>query len=192
MRVNGRRVDLEIQVADENDYPERSLLYWAREYSSALPEGGACLDLPDVIIISILDFRLFNCESRFSRFQALEVTRHELLASKLDLRYYEPGKLSEANSSCGELKLFKAKTEAELRRLEEMDANRATGDSSVQASRRVSRVPRAGAVAHPVRRKRRQCGEGETSPHFLFSRGKLKLVFKAKTEAELRQRRGSR
>ena len=30
MTVNGQRVDLEIQVDDEGDYPERSLYYWAR------------------------------------------------------------------------------------------------------------------------------------------------------------------
>ncbi len=40
MTVNGQRVDLEIQVSDEGDYPERALYYWAREYSSALVEGG--------------------------------------------------------------------------------------------------------------------------------------------------------
>jgi predicted transposase/invertase (TIGR01784 family) len=39
MTVNGQRVDLEVQVEDDGDYPERSLYYWAREYSSALPAG---------------------------------------------------------------------------------------------------------------------------------------------------------
>jgi hypothetical protein len=34
-------VDLEIQVKDEHDYPERSLFNWAREYSTALGEGAA-------------------------------------------------------------------------------------------------------------------------------------------------------
>ena len=32
MVVNGRLVDLEIQVANEGDYPERVMLYWAREF----------------------------------------------------------------------------------------------------------------------------------------------------------------
>ncbi|MDR2733828.1 MAG: Rpn family recombination-promoting nuclease/putative transposase [Spirochaetota bacterium] len=31
MIVDGQRVDLEIQVKDEHDYPERSLYYWARQ-----------------------------------------------------------------------------------------------------------------------------------------------------------------
>jgi predicted transposase/invertase (TIGR01784 family) len=60
--VNGQKVNLEVQVADEGDYPERSLYYWAREYSSALPAGNTTYSsLPRVIIISIVDFPLFDC-----------------------------------------------------------------------------------------------------------------------------------
>ena len=39
MLVEGQRVDLEIQVYDEGNYPERSLYYWAREFSTALVGG---------------------------------------------------------------------------------------------------------------------------------------------------------
>ena len=30
MMINGQKVDLEVQVSDEGNYPERSLFYWAR------------------------------------------------------------------------------------------------------------------------------------------------------------------
>ena len=39
MTVNGQRVDLEVQVCNEGDYPERVMYYWAREFSSALLTG---------------------------------------------------------------------------------------------------------------------------------------------------------
>ncbi|MDR1262012.1 MAG: Rpn family recombination-promoting nuclease/putative transposase, partial [Oscillospiraceae bacterium] len=58
MTVNEQRVDLEIQVIDEGNYPERTLYYWAREYSSALKEGGNYAELPRVVVISIMDFKL--------------------------------------------------------------------------------------------------------------------------------------
>ena len=61
MTVNGQRVDLEVQVEDRGDYPERSLYYWAREYSSALPAGEDFCGLPRTIVISILAFPLFRC-----------------------------------------------------------------------------------------------------------------------------------
>src|SRR5215469_4333527 len=46
MTVDGQRVNLEIQVRNEGDFPERVLYYWAREYSTALTEGSDYRDLP--------------------------------------------------------------------------------------------------------------------------------------------------
>jgi predicted transposase/invertase (TIGR01784 family) len=80
MTVDGRRVNIEVQVADEGDYPERSLYHWAREYSSALQEGNPYSSLPRVIIISIVDFPMFDCVEYHSKFMALEVNRHTLLS----------------------------------------------------------------------------------------------------------------
>jgi predicted transposase/invertase (TIGR01784 family) len=122
MKMNGQRVDLEIQVDDEGDYPERSLYYWAREYSSGLHEGEDYIDLPKTVIISIVTFNLFKCADFRSEFQALEVKRHELLTDKMRLCYFELGKLPKIIGADDELKLwlslFKAKTEEDLRRIE--------------------------------------------------------------------------
>lgn len=63
MVVNGQRVDLEIQVCNEGDYPERVMYYWAREFSSALPTGQSYSMLPRTIVISITDFSLLNAEN---------------------------------------------------------------------------------------------------------------------------------
>jgi len=45
MTVDGQRTDLEVQVDNEGDYPERTLFYWAREYSTALPTGEKYAEL---------------------------------------------------------------------------------------------------------------------------------------------------
>jgi predicted transposase/invertase (TIGR01784 family) len=95
MVVDGQRVDLEVQVRDEGDFPERTLFYWAREYSSALPAGGEYHDLPRVVIISIMAFSLFDCEDFHSEFQALEISRHTPLTDKMSLHYFELPKLPE-------------------------------------------------------------------------------------------------
>jgi len=91
MIVDGQRVDLEIQVNDEGDYPERSLYYWAREFSTGLSEG----------------------EEFHSEFQALEVTRHTQLTDKMSLHYYElpklPDSINVGNYKELWLKLFKMK-----------------------------------------------------------------------------------
>ena len=62
MTVNGQRVDLEVQVSNEGDYPDRVMYYWAREFSSALLTGQGYSTLPRTIVISIIDFILFECE----------------------------------------------------------------------------------------------------------------------------------
>ena len=36
MTVNGQRIDLEVQVENEGNYPERSLFIWAKEYSTGI------------------------------------------------------------------------------------------------------------------------------------------------------------
>jgi predicted transposase/invertase (TIGR01784 family) len=127
MTVDGRRVDLEIQVRDEHDFPERTLFHGAREYSTALGEGKTYIELPRVIIVSIVSFKLFDCEEYRSEFQMLEVTRHTRLTDRLALIFFELQKLPKEVSADDEsrlwLKLFDAETEEELRQIEAMGAS---------------------------------------------------------------------
>ena len=125
MTVNGQHVDLEVQVNNENDYPERTLFYWARDYSTALGTGQEYIKLPRTVIISIINFELFDCEEFHSQFEALEVTRHTRLTDRMCLHYFELPKVPFSDSVGNELKLwlslFKADTEEELTRLEELE-----------------------------------------------------------------------
>ena len=125
MVVDGQRVDLEIQVNNEGDYPERSLYYWAREFSTALNEGQNYIELPRTIVINIIAFKLFDCEDFHSEFRVLEVTRHTQLTDKMSLHYYELPKLPAAIDAGNErelwLRLFKADTEEELSIIEALE-----------------------------------------------------------------------
>ena len=125
MTVEGQRVDLEIQVNDEGDYPERSLFYWAREYSTALGEGDDYSLLPRTIIISIVGFTLFDCTEFHSEYQALEVKRHTPLTDKMSLHYFELPKLPALErAEYGKelwLALFNAETEEELAKIEALE-----------------------------------------------------------------------
>jgi predicted transposase/invertase (TIGR01784 family) len=125
MILDGQRVDLEVQVANEGDYPERSLFYWARVYSNALGEGEEYAKLPRTVIIRIVDFKLFDCAEVHSEFQPLEVTRHTPLTDKQSLHYFELPKLPEtvdAEDNLGLwLALFNAETEEELKQIEAME-----------------------------------------------------------------------
>ena len=125
MIVNGQCIDLEVQVANEGDYPERVMYYWAREFSSSLATGESYSTLPRTIVISIIDFNLFNCTEYYSFFQALEVTRHTLLSDKMGFQFFEltklPGNIDEKDSLLLWLSLFKANTEEELEKIRAME-----------------------------------------------------------------------
>ena len=125
MVVNGQKANLEVQVDNEGDYAERSLFYWARLFSSALKAGQEYKTLPRVIIISILDFVMFDCAEYRSEFLPLEVKRHELLSDKLVMMYFEVRKLPKDIDQKNELELmlslFCAKTEEDLKQLEGLE-----------------------------------------------------------------------
>ena len=125
MIVDGRKIDLEMQVSDDaGDYPTRSLYYWAREFSSSLKAGEDYIDLPQTIVISILGYNQFSCAEYYSEYQALEVTRYNALTDKFCLKYYELLKLPELTDTNDELRLwltlFNAKTEDDLKRIESL------------------------------------------------------------------------
>jgi predicted transposase/invertase (TIGR01784 family) len=143
MVVDGQRVNLEVQVADEGDYPERSLYHWAREYSSALQSGCPYSSLPRVIIVSIVDFPLFGCPEYHSEFRPLEVRRRELLSDRMAMHYFEVRKLPEDVDVANELELmlslFRARTEEDLRRLEELEVPIMT--QAIEAYREITVSP---------------------------------------------------
>ena len=143
MTVNKQRIDLEVQVDDEGDYPERSLFHWAREYSNSLPKGGKYADLPRTIIISIIDFKQFACDDYYSEFQALEVRRYEPLSDKFSLYFFELPKLPEAIKTDNGLELwlslFKAKTEEDLQIIEALEVSEM--NEAIQAYRHITVTP---------------------------------------------------
>jgi len=123
MIVDGKQVNLEVQVEDEGNYPERCMFHWAKMYVGSLPSGKDFSLLPQTIVISIMGFEYFDCEEVHSEFAVMEVKRHEFLSDKQKYHFFELPKLpnvdlidtkSEKDSW---LALFNAETEEELEQL---------------------------------------------------------------------------
>ena len=125
MVVNGQLVDLEIQICNEGDYIERVMFYWARDFSSAIPAGGRYAELPRTLVISIMDFSLFNCAEYHSFFQPLEVNRHELMSDKMGFHFFElpklPGEIDGSDKLSLWLALFNASTEEDLEKIKALE-----------------------------------------------------------------------
>ena len=143
MIVDGQRVNLEIQVHDQGDYPERALFHWARVYSTALPRGKDYLELPRTVIISIVDFCLFECAEYHSEFQPLEVTRHEPLSDRMSLHFFElrklPAEIRREDMLLLWLSLFNAETEEELGQISSLEVP--VMEQAISAYRRITVTP---------------------------------------------------
>jgi len=143
MTVNGQQIDLEVQVDDEGDFPERSLYYWAREYSSALKKGMPYSQLPKTIVIGIVDFKMFDCEEFHSQIGALEVNRHTLFSDKFGMHFFElpkiPKKVSKDDKLHLWLSLFNARTEEELKQIEELEVPEM--EQAIQAYKHITVTP---------------------------------------------------
>jgi len=60
LEVDEKAIDVEIQIDDEKNYRERSLYYWSDLFINALGKGQDYGNLPQTILINILDFNLFE------------------------------------------------------------------------------------------------------------------------------------
>ena len=123
MMVDSRQVNIEVQVEDEGNYPERCMFHWAKMYAGSLPSGKDFSLLPQTIVISIMGFEYFDCEAVHSEFAVMEVKRHELLSDKQKYHFFELPKLPnvEQIDATSEkdlwLALFNAETQEELAQL---------------------------------------------------------------------------
>ena len=82
---NGELINLEMQVVNEGNWPERSTYYACRNYSN-LNKGDDYEDIMPVYQIGLLDFTLFEEHPKFySRYQLSEVDDHYVYNDKFTI-----------------------------------------------------------------------------------------------------------
>ena len=89
MDVDGKTVNVEMQINYEPDFRERTLFYWSKLYSDELRTGDEYGTLKRTVCINLIDFNLFNCEDYHSHFRVMETSRHEVLTDKLAIHFFE-------------------------------------------------------------------------------------------------------
>ena len=111
-----KMLDLELQVADEKNWTERSLYYACRNYTS-LVKGGNYREAMPSIHIGLLDFTLFkNYEKFYATYKLLEETDYYPYTDKLQIGVVDLTRIDLATPEDQEYnidkwaKLFKAKT----------------------------------------------------------------------------------
>ena len=128
--IDGRLVNIEMQVNRETDFNERTLFYWSKLYSEELKESEPYSTLKQTICINIINFNQFSCPEYHSHFKVLETERHEVLSEKFSIHFFELKKLKSAakNKPMEDwLNLINAETEGDL-----MDIQKSTEIPEVQ------------------------------------------------------------
>jgi len=118
-------IDLEMQVKNEHNWPERSLIYTCRTFSS-LNKGEAYADVKSVIHIGFLNFELFPDNPEFySIFQLLNAKNYKKYSDKFTISVINLNRTDLATDEDKAYnidywaRLFKATTWEEIRMLAE-------------------------------------------------------------------------
>ncbi len=118
VEVNNELVDVEMQVAKEKNFADRSLYYWSKIFGNQLYKSDNYNKLKKTVCINIVDFDMFDCPGYHSVFEVVERERHESLTDKFEIHFYELNKvgdtLDENNRQLLWLKLFCVKSEEDL------------------------------------------------------------------------------
>lgn len=90
------RVNIEIQVKQEDDYRKRSLYYWAKTYAETIEESESYSSLKKTIVINIVDYNEINESNKLhTHFKLLEKEESFVLTEDLQIHYLELPKLPE-------------------------------------------------------------------------------------------------
>ncbi len=120
---NNKKINIEMQVLNNNDWPERSLTYLCKAFDN-LQEGQDYIDVMSAIHIGILDFTLFPEHPEFYAHYAMKnIINNNIYSDKLLLNVLDLNQIhlaTDEDIACGLqhwARLFKAKTWEELQML---------------------------------------------------------------------------
>ncbi len=118
-------INLEMQVLNNGDWPERSLSYLARNYDN-IAKGSAYIDVKPVYHIGFLNYTLFpEYPEFFAKYMMLNIKNHNVYTTKFNLYVIDLTKIEMAaeEDKAGDLiywaRIFKAVTWEDLRQMAE-------------------------------------------------------------------------
>ncbi|MDR1022753.1 MAG: Rpn family recombination-promoting nuclease/putative transposase [Prevotellaceae bacterium] len=87
---DGTKVNIEVQLRNVGDMDRRSLFYWSREYTKGIKSGDDYSDLPNVIVINIIDFQFIDVNAVHTSFHLWEDHHKDcLLTDALEVHFID-------------------------------------------------------------------------------------------------------
>ncbi len=97
LEVDGKIVNIEMQVNAEPDFKDRTLFYWSKMFSGGLKDGDMYDSLKKTICINIINFNLFKDRKDYhSCYVPMEVKHHDILSDKAAIHFFELRKVNKA------------------------------------------------------------------------------------------------
>ena len=93
LTTNKGLINVEIQLSNNGDFPERGLYYWAKRYSGQLKKGEGYDKIQPTISIYIVDFKMFDTEDFYSYFTMADLEHKQILTNKCGMYFFELPKL---------------------------------------------------------------------------------------------------
>ncbi|MHC1748013.1 MAG: Rpn family recombination-promoting nuclease/putative transposase [Cellulosilyticaceae bacterium] len=128
--VEGKQIDIEIQVVPTAFMPERTIFYWSKMYNSQIQPGDTYDELKKCITINIVDFKCVPIDKVHTTFHLTEDEVGYRLTDVLEIHFLELPKLEEVHELKGEeedliewLEFLDAKSRGEMEMLAEKNDN---------------------------------------------------------------------
>ena len=96
LTVDDVLVNVEIQILNYGDFPERIVLYWSQRYSRQLKKGEEYSTLKKTVSINIVNFNLFEKDGYVSEYALMDVETGHILTDKLGIYFFELPKVRKA------------------------------------------------------------------------------------------------
>jgi hypothetical protein len=122
--IDGKNVDLDVQVEEEDDFKGRTYYFLMRRLSSTYQESEINSSTPPIIDVYIVDYPVFDYDGYHSNYCVMAEGHPELVIHLTGLRYYEISKLPKVMAQNTELELllalFRARTVQDLEELKNL------------------------------------------------------------------------
>ena len=86
---NGTQVDVEVQVNNEKNMPQRTLFYWSQMYLMSLPAGKTYRDLKPSITINLVNFSFLPGNNAHSVYGIYNIENGHQLTKDLAIHFLE-------------------------------------------------------------------------------------------------------
>lgn len=89
LKVADKLINVEIQLKGDNDYPDRTLFYWAKLYTSELKSGETYGQLKKTICINIINFNMFDRSDYHTEIVSSIKDTGEIFSDKFSIHFFE-------------------------------------------------------------------------------------------------------